>query len=270
MVGREIELVRRQRTRRDAGDAVLELRDVVTRDIDGRDVLRGISLDVRGGEILGIAGVAGNGQRDLADSIAGLRPVAAGSITLDGEVLPSGDPRAAIARGIAYVPEDRTGVGLAPGLAVADNLILKSFARAPFSRGPFLRRGQITAHALRLLERFAVKGTADTPVGLLSGGNAQKVLLARELSSSPRVLIVAAPTRGLDVAATDAVRTLLVATADAGTAVMMISEDLDELLDLADRIAVMCEGTITGVVDPSTEVEAIGLLMMGQTGEVRA
>lgn len=269
MVGRVTEPVRRPARMADPDPTnPLQLFDVVTRSPDGHDVLKGVSLAVRAGEILGIAGVAGNGQRDLADVICGLRPLASGSIVVDGVTLQSGMPRAAIAAGIAYVPEDRMGVGLAPGLQISENLVLKSFGRAPYSTALLVRRGRVLERAHELLERFTIKGRPETLIRQLSGGNAQKVLLARELSSRPRVLVVAAATRGLDVAATEAIRTLLIEAATSRVAVVMISEDLDEILDLADRVAVMCDGIVTGIVDPETaSVEEIGLLMMGQRGD---
>jgi simple sugar transport system ATP-binding protein len=266
MVGRDIELTRRApRERAPSVEPLLRLDGVAAENDFGREVLKGVSLDLHRGEILGVAGVAGNGQRQLAEVVAGLRRCVRGSIEVDGRPLPPGDPRATIDRGVAYVPEDRLGVGLAAGLPIADNIALKAFRTSDLALGPFMRPGRVRERAGELLELFDVKGAPDTLVRQLSGGNAQKVLLAREMSSDPKVLVVAAPTRGLDVSAMEAVRGLLVAAAERGVAVLLISEDLDEILDLADRVAVMCDGRVTGVVDvDGADVDEIGMLMMGQ------
>ena len=157
------------------------------------------------------------------------------------------------------------GVGLAPGLTVAENLVLKAYRAPEFGAGPFLRGDRVQRRAEDLIERFDVRGTPGTLVRQLSGGNAQKVLLAREMTSEPRVLVVASPTRGLDVSAMDVVRRLLAEAAQAGVAVLMVSEDLDEILDLADRVPVICSGRIAGVLDADgADREEIGMLMMGQ------
>ena len=266
MVGREIRLTRREHVAdTPAAKPLLEVEEVVVHNDFDRPAVRGASLDVREGEIVGVAGVAGNGQRELAEAICGLRTRASGRVALDGRELRSGDVRDAIAGGVAFVPEDRMGVGLAPGLTVAENLVLRSFKADDLRWGPFMRHTRIRERARELVERFDVRGTTAMAVRQLSGGNAQKVLLAREMSSGPRLLVIAAPTRGLDVGAMEAVRRLLVEAATAGAAVLMISEDLEEILDLADRVAVMCAGRIVGVRDArEADVEEIGLLMMGR------
>lgn len=266
MVGREIELGRRKRAlRTGAPTPALEIRDLVVDNDLGVRAVDGVTLEIATGEVLGIAGVAGNGQRELAEAIAGVRPRAGGEVLVGGGALRSGRPLAALAGGVAFVPEDRMGLGLAPGLDVAENMVLKSFRSGAFSRGPFMSRGLMVQNADRLLLGYELRGDPASLVGHLSGGNAQKVLLAREMSSQPQVLVIAAPTRGLDVGVTETVRRLIAEAADAGTAVVMISEDLDEVLDVADRVAVMSGGRITGVVDPEgADVEEIGLMMMGQ------
>ncbi|MEA2377589.1 MAG: ral nucleoside transport system ATP-binding protein [Thermoleophilaceae bacterium] len=265
MVGRDIQLTRRSRERPPRESVVLRLVDVAANNDFDREVVKGVSLEVRSGEIVGVAGVAGNGQRELAEAIAGLRRPTRGSIELGGGALPPGDPRAAIEGGLAYVPEDRTGVGLAAGLRVDENLALKAVRGGDCSVGPFVHGGRVRQRATELLEAFDVRGRPDTLVRQLSGGNAQKVLLARELSSGPKLLLIASPTRGLDVSAMEAVRQLVVSAADAGVAVLMISEDLDEVLDLSDRVAVMCDGRVTGILDAErADTEEIGMLMMGQ------
>ncbi len=266
MVGRDIEFGRRSRPDSAAvRQPVLELADVRVNN-GGRLVLDDVSLSVRAGEIVGLAGIAGNGQLAVAEVITGLQKPTAGEVTLNGKSLPPGDVRAAVERGIAYVPEDRLGTGLAPGLAVADNIVMKSFRKPELGTGPFLNQSRVLARARDLIASFDVKGTAKTLVRQLSGGNAQKVVLAREISSEPSLLVVATPTRGLDVSAMETIRGLLTDAAESGVAILLISEDLGEILDLADRIAVICAGRIQGVLDAETaSPEDIGLLMMGSS-----
>lgn len=231
--------------------------------------LRGLDLTVHGGEIVGIAGVAGNGQRELAEVICGLRPLQAGMLQIDQRPFTTTTPVALIDAGVAYVPEDRSTTGSAPTLSVAENLVLKAYRSARFGRGPVLNRRAIRQQAKTLVERYAIATpTIDSPAGKLSGGNLQKVILAREISgnpaTNPSVLVAAYPTRGLDVGATETVRDLLVESRAQGVAILLISEDLDELFALVDRIAVLYEGQIVGEVDPTeTTREAIGLMMAG-------
>lgn len=270
MVGRHVQLGRRSAKPSVAGvglktdqNPALEVVGLSAMGDHGELALTTVSLEVRPGEIVGVAGVAGNGQRELADAICGLRPRTTGRVLVDGIELSPG-PKAASRRGVAYVPEDRLATGLAPGLTINENLALKTSSGGELTWGPFLRFRRARLQASQLIEKFAIKGTVDTRVGQLSGGNAQKVLLARELSSAPRVLVVAAPTRGLDIGATDFVRRALIEAADGGLAVLMLSEDLDEVFDLSERIAVMYRGTIAGVVaTEEADRERIGMLMMG-------
>jgi simple sugar transport system ATP-binding protein len=217
------------------------------------------------GEIVGVAGVAGNGQRELAEVIAGMRPISAGNIEVDGQSVRSGNARSSIARGVAHIPEDRLHTGLAAGHSVEDNLALKNYRSPLLSRFRFLRRSAIRNQAQDLVERYDVKTPATTtPVRLLSGGNVQKVLLAREFSTEPKVLVAASPTRGLDVGAIETVRQRLVEAADTGMGVLLISEDLDEIMSLADRILVMYEGRIVDNIPArSADRHHIGLLMGG-------
>jgi simple sugar transport system ATP-binding protein len=224
-----------------------------------------VSLAIRAGEIVGIAGVSGNGQRQLAEAISGARSRTAGEVFASGAPLRNGDPEDAILRGVAHVPEDRLGTGVSPSLSVADNLILKSHRRSPIATRGILRRERIAANAKDLMARFAVSAPGpDTPTRLLSGGNVQKVVLARELSSHPKAIVAANPTRGLDVGATESVRALLLKAAAGGVGILLISEDLDEILTLADRIAVMYEGRIVGVLPrDEADVQQIGLMMAG-------
>ena len=229
---------------------MLEVDDLSAEGDRGEEAVKGVSFTVRSGEILAVAGVAGNGQRELAETITGMRPPLRGSLRLGGQELRGGDPRRAIRAGIAHVPEDRLGTGVAPGLIVASNVVLKSYRSRDHSRGPFLRRASISRKAEELIRRYDVRASATTVARQLSGGNLQKVVLAREFSGDPKVLVAASPTRGLDVAAIETVHRHLRDAAAGGMAILLISEDLDEILALADRVVVMYEGAIVGEVDP--------------------
>jgi general nucleoside transport system ATP-binding protein len=262
MVGRELASTRPERVELAAEDeTVLEVEDLWAEGDRGETALRGVSLRVRAGEILAVAGVAGNGQRELAETITGLRPATRGQISVRGKRLAGGDPRRAIRAGIAHVPEDRLGTGVAPSLTIASNTALKSYR----GHGPFLRRRVIRRRADELIQRFDVRGaTHATPARQLSGGNLQKVVLGREFSAQPSVLVAASPTRGLDVAAIATVHGHLRDAAADGMAILLISEDLDEILALANRIVVLYEGELAGEVDPhGATVNEIGLLMAG-------
>jgi general nucleoside transport system ATP-binding protein len=267
MVGREVEIGRQQGEQREPGDPVLELEGLSADGDRGPRALRDVSLTIRAGEIVAIAGVAGNGQRELAEAIVGMRPTD-GVVRVSGRPLRSGDPRHAIRAGIAYVPEDRLGTGLAPGLSVAANIVLKSYRERPVSRGPLLMLGRIRELAERVMQRYDVRASGpQVPAWQLSGGNLQKVVLGREFTGEPSVLVAASPTRGLDVAGIETVHNYLRAAAAGGVGVVLISEDLDEILALADRIAVIYEGAIVGERDAAAAtVEELGLLMAGGEG----
>jgi simple sugar transport system ATP-binding protein len=262
MVGRELDTVQAA-PERTAGAVVLEAENLWV-DGDRGPAVKGASLRVCSGEIVAIAGVAGNGQRELAEAIAGIAPVRQGSIRGGGQAL-RGDPRAAMAAGVAYVPEDRLSTGVAPSLSIASNLILRSYREPHASRGPLLRLQEIRRRAERLIGHYSIAAPGPSaPARLLSGGNLQKVVLAREFSGQPRLLVAASPTRGLDVGAIETVHSYLRGAAADGVGVLLISEDLDEILALADRIAVMYEGTIAGeTTRAAASVEEIGLLMAG-------
>jgi simple sugar transport system ATP-binding protein len=268
MVGREVEIGRRQPSRGPAGAVVLEAHDLFAEGDRGLPALRGVSLAVRGGEIVGIAGVAGNGQRELAEVLTGMRAPASGRVAVSGAELRPGDPRDAIARGVAHVPEDRLGTGVAPSLSIASNTVLKAYRDPDVSAGPFLRRSRILQRAVELIARYGVQAPGpETRARDLSGGNLQKVVIGREFAGEPRALVVAAPTRGLDVGAIEAVHELLRAAAAGGVAVLMISEDLDEILALADRVLVMYEGAIVGErAGEGADVDELGMLMAGGGG----
>jgi ABC-type uncharacterized transport system ATPase subunit len=265
MVGREMELGRRQDSAAEVGEPVLELEGVGAHGDRGSAAVKDVSLSVRSGEIVAVAGVAGNGQRELAETIAGIRPRTSGTIRVAGRVLAGADPREAIHAGVGYVPEDRLGTGVAPGLSVANNIVLKAYRRPPVSRGPLLRFREIRDRARRLMHEYDVRAPGShVPAWQLSGGNLQKVVLAREFSGTPAVLVAASPTRGLDVAGIETVHAYLREAASSGVGVLLISEDLDEILTLADRVVVMFEGGVSGERDAATATaDDLGLLMAG-------
>jgi general nucleoside transport system ATP-binding protein len=265
MVGREIDEARRVARDRPLGDLrTLEVAGLSVQGDRGELAVKDVSFAVREGEIVGVAGVAGNGQRELAEGICGLRSVD-GSVRVGGRKLAPGDPRAAIHAGIGFVPEDRLGTGLAPSLSVTSNVSLKGYRRSPFSRGPLLALRRMRELAVRLIRRYDVQTPSpETPVRNLSGGNLQKLVLGREFQWDPLVLVAAQPTRGLDVGAIETVHAYLREAASKGVAILLLSEDLDEIRALADRILVMYEGRVVGELDgPGAEVEELGYLMAG-------
>ncbi len=231
----------------------------------GTEGLRGVDLDVRGGEILAVAGVSGNGQRELAEIIAGLRPTTAGTVAIDGVDVTHADPGRRRDLGLSYIPEERMRDGAVRDFSVAENLMLHQFDKPPYARHGFLDFAEIRAHCDLLIRQFDVKTpNPEAPAKTLSGGNIQKMILARELSTNPKVLVAAQPTRGVDIGATEYIHRRLLDQREAGTATLLISEDLDEILALADRIAVIYEGEIMGVVDRAdANIEQIGLMMAG-------
>jgi general nucleoside transport system ATP-binding protein len=247
------------------GPVVLSVRAVDAVSDRGLPALRGVSLDVRAGEILGVAGVAGNGQSELAQVLTGLRRCTAGSIQVNGVEVANRNPREVIDQHIGHVPEDRTGVGTAPDLSIADNLIMKSYRDAPIARRFSIDAGAVRRFADRLRESYAIAApSVQTEARLLSGGNLQRLILAREIASAPRLLVAVQPTRGLDVGAITAVHRLILEQREAGSATILLSEDLDEVLALSDRIAVIYEGRIAGLFDAAeASLAEIGLLMTG-------
>ena len=264
MVGRELEGAKTGE-RHTFGDVVLSVEGLWADGDRGMAAVRDVSLAIRAGETVGIAGVAGNGQRELAETITGIRRASQGVVRVDGLTLRNGDPRAAIRARVAHIPEDRLHTGVAPSLSIASNVVLKSYREVDHSWGPILRLRAIGERARRLIQQFDVHTSGpDVPARQLSGGNLQKIVIGREFMGTPRVLIAAAPTRGLDVGAIENVQAYLREAADLNVAVLLISEDLDEVLALADRVAVMYEGQIVGELDAeSATVEEIGLLMAG-------
>ena len=231
----------------------------------GTEALCGVDLEICGGQIVGLAGVSGNGQRELAQCLAGLRKVAAGSIEIDGRNMTNASLEERIATGLAYVPEERMRDGAIREFSVLENIFLHEHADPRFTHGIFLDFGAMKAHARELVARYSVKTPSlETPTKNLSGGNIQKLILARELSRKPKILIAAQPTRGVDIGATEYIHERLMEQRDAGTAILLISEDLDEIQELSDQVAVMYEGRIVGTVARGTaSPEALGLLMAG-------
>lgn len=264
MVGREFSFPERSGAAV-PGEVVLGVSGLRVAGDRGLEAVSGVSFGVRAGEVVGLAGVSGNGQRELAEAIAGVRASSAGAIEVGGTDVTRASPRRRIASGLGFVPENRLGMGLAPGLGIVDNLALRGYRSPPMSRGPLLDAAEMEQHASDLVARFDVRGVrGGLPVRLLSGGNLQKALLAREIEHRPRVLVAAAPTRGLDVGATTAVRAHLLAERDAGAGVLLVSEDLEELLALSDRILVIHQGQIVGEVPgDGANAEEIGLMMAG-------
>ena len=264
MVGRAVNLVVDKPPAPRSQQPRLELRGVSVANGVGALVVEEVDLAVNGGEIVCVAGVQGNGQTELADAVLGLAAVVAGEIVLDGQPLAGRSPAQIIGAGLGFVPEDRQHDGFVGSFTVAENLVLNHVDQAPFARGLRLDLGRIRANAARLVEEFDIRTqSVQEPVSSLSGGNQQKVVLARELSRPLAALVASQPTRGVDVGAIEFLHARLVAERDRGTAVLIVSTELDEVAALADRIAVMYRGRIVGVVPPDTSREALGLMMAG-------
>ncbi|MFK3984570.1 ABC transporter ATP-binding protein [Micromonospora sp. NPDC050397] len=267
MVGRTVSLVV-EKEPAEPGEPVLEIEGLVVDDERAYRAVDGIDLTVRAGEVLGIAGVQGNGQTELVEAIMGLRPVLAGSVSLAGERIDGWSTKRVLRAGVGYVPEDRSVDGLVKEFSVAENLVLDIYDRAPFGAGLRLRPDEIARSAGERIAQFDVRTpSADAPVGTLSGGNQQKVIVARELSRPLKLFVAAQPTRGVDVGSIEFIHQRIIRERDIGTAVLVISSELDEVIGLADRIAVMYRGRILGIVGPDTPREEIGLLMAGITDE---
>ena len=265
MVGREV-VFALQKPSAQPGPVVLDIQDICAENDRGLPALRGLGLQVRAGEVIGMAGVAGNGQSELAQVITGLRKCTCGRVLINGEDIANRDPRAAINRRVSHVPEDRTGVGSSPGLSLADNLILKSYRQPPVANGWVLNRPVIRQQAEELKVAYdIVAPNVQVEARLLSGGNLQKAILAREMSAQPKLIVAVQPTRGLDVGAIEAVHRILLEERASGTAILLISEELDELLSLSDRIVGIYEGQIMGELKAEeATLGEIGLMMAGQ------
>jgi general nucleoside transport system ATP-binding protein len=265
MIGRDLARVAAAPVAREPGPELLRLESVEVDDDRGLQAVRGADLVVREGEIVGLAGVAGNGQRELAEAIVGLRPVRAGRILFRGEDVSRRSIQSRIEAGIGYMPEDRLRDGVAPALSVTENLVAKSYRRPPVGRALLVDYRAAGAFAAELAERFDVRGGLASPAATLSGGNVQKLVLAREISAGASLLVAAQPTRGLDLSAAETTRRLLLELCAGGAGVLLITEDLDELVEISDRIAVVYEGRITGVLGAGeADEERLGLLMAGR------
>ena len=264
MVGRQVSLEVDKEIAQ-PGEVVLAVQDLVVLDESRQVTVEGVSLEVRAGEILGIAGVQGNGQTELVEAITGLRIPAAGKIILLGQDITRSTPREVTEMGTAHVPEDRQRDGLVLTFPVADNLILNTYYLTPNAQGVVMNEKNILEQANRLIKEFDVRTPSPmTPAGSLSGGNQQKVIIARELSRPIRLLVTSQPTRGLDVGSIEYIHKRIVAKRDEGCAVLLVSPELDEVMELSDRIAVMYRGKLMAVVaaDEVTK-EQVGLLMAG-------
>ena len=264
MVGREV-ILQVEKGPADPGDPVLKVDNLTVRDIRDQLVVRGVSFDVRAGEILGIAGVQGNGQSELVEALTGLAHSEGGHVWMDGKETTNLRPRAITETGMAHVPEDRHKHGLVLAYPIDENLMLQTYYLAPFARRTFIQPKAVRENALRLVKEYDVRTPSiSTSAGSLSGGNQQKVIVARELSRDIRLLIANQPTRGLDVGSIEYIHNRIVARRDEGVGVLLVSSELDEILGLSDRIAVMYAGEILAVM-PAREAskERLGLLMAG-------
>ncbi len=265
MVGRDVRLKveKAQQKATDEGPA-FSVENLTVLDLNGQAVVDDLSFHIQPGEILGIAGVQGNGQTELAEAILGLAPPAAGSIVLDGIELVGKTPRQVLHSGVGFVPEDRSNDGLVGSSSVAENLVLDLYDRPPFGKRGTMDIAAVRKNAEDRVAEFDIRtGSIDTPAGKLSGGNQQKVVVAREMSRPLRMLVVSQPTRGVDVGAMEFIHKRIVKERDQGRPVLVISTELDEIFALADRIAVMYRGKIMAIVPPETSTEHIGLLMAG-------
>jgi ABC-type uncharacterized transport system ATPase subunit len=262
MVGREV-LFNIEKKATTPGEIVLSVNDLYAENDKSLPALRGVSLNIRAGEIVGLAGVAGNGQSELAEVLTGLRHSTKGSIVINDIEIANHNAKYCINHGVSHVPEDRTHVGSAPNLSITDNLIMKKYNKSPISHSGMMNMKVAETYSSDLKISYDIMApSTHTPVRLLSGGNLQRVILAREISSKPALLVAMQPTRGLDVGAIEGVQRLLLAQREAGASILLISEELEELFSLSDRIYVIYEGQIMGeVVD--NDIEKIGLMMTG-------
>jgi general nucleoside transport system ATP-binding protein len=267
MVGHQVSL-QVSKEHREPGEVRLAISALEIAAPSGAVVVDDLDLEVRGGEIVCIAGVQGNGQTELAEALVGTLPAQSGTIMIDGRAITGLSPRQRIDAGLGYVPEDRQHDGFVGSYTVAENLVLNTYDEPPFAKGLALRPESIRNHATERVAEFDIRTQSiDQQVSSLSGGNQQKVVLAREMSRSLAVLVASQPTRGVDVGAIEFLHKRLVAERDRGTAVLIISTELDEVAALADRVAVMYRGEIVGTVPPNTSREVLGLMMAGASAE---
>jgi simple sugar transport system ATP-binding protein len=264
MVGRSVSF-KTEKVAADPKEVILSIKDLVVNENRGIPAVKGLSLDVRAGEVVGIAGIDGNGQSELIQAITGLRKVKSGEIYIKGENVVGKTPRKITEMQVSHVPEDRHRDGLVLQMTVAENIALQTYYKEPNSKNGILNYNVINEHARELMAEFDVRGAGElVPAKALSGGNQQKAIIAREIDRNPDLLIVSQPTRGLDVGAIEYIRKRLIAERDKGKAVLVVSFELDEILDVSDRIAVIHDGVIHGIVDPAkTNKQELGVLMAG-------
>lgn len=267
MVGRSVDLSIKKINKL-PGKEVLEIKNLRVLNTDGMEAVKNISFNVKEGEILGIAGITGCGQKELCEALAGIGNVSQGEIIFNGENLKGKNPREFIKRGISmsFIPEDRLGMGLVASMNMVDNLILKSYHT---QKGPFISKKAAVKDSLELIDTLEIKTPGiNYPIRYLSGGNIQKILLGRELSSSPKVLIMAYPVRGLDINTCYNIYDLINKEKEKGTSIIFVGEDLDVLMELCDRIMVLCHGEISGIIDAQEATrEKLGLMMLGNSKE---
>jgi simple sugar transport system ATP-binding protein len=271
MVGREV-ILKVDKAPAKPGEQVLQVSGLQVRDVRGVEAVRDVSFEMRAGEVLGIAGVQGNGQTELVEALTGLRPTQGGKVLLRGVDVTGKTPRPIIETGLAHVPEDRQRHGLVLSYPIADNLVLCTYYRPPFAKGLVIQDKAVDENARKLVMKFDVRAPSPyVPTSTLSGGNQQKVIVARELSRPVRLLIANQPTRGLDVGSIEYIHRQIIDLRDQGVAVLLVSAELDEIMSLADRIAVMYKGQIVAVLeaDKATKAE-LGLLMAGASPDSAA
>ncbi|HET9344319.1 MAG TPA: ABC transporter ATP-binding protein [Candidatus Limnocylindrales bacterium] len=262
MVGRNVQLVV-DRGESHPAEPALTVTDLRVADDRGHEAVKGVTFDVRAGEILGIAGVAGNGQDELVEALTGLRNPTSGTVSLNGKAVTGAGPRDLQRAGMSFVPGDRHRFGLVLGFSLEDNLVLTQYDEAPYARGPFRNDGAIREWAIRAIGEYDIRTPSPSvDAGTLSGGNQQKAIVAREFSRELTTLVLDQPTRGLDVGSIEFIHRQVIAKRDTGAAILLVSAELDEVMELSDRIAVMFRGEIVALVDgPTAEREEIGLLM---------
>lgn len=264
MTGHEVYLPVNQ-SKREPGKPMLDVRDLFVRGDRGNMALNKLNLTVRAGEIVGLAGVSGNGQRELAEALTGLRLIESGEVLLDGVNLAGKTPRQIIAQGMGYVPEERNVEGIVPTMSIRENLVLKDIGKAPFSHAGLISNRKIDQNADTLREKFDIRCSGvNVAAGSLSGGNIQKVILAREISRNPKFLIAVYPIRGLDMGAAEFIHKQLLALRDQGVGILLISEELEEIINLSDRIAVIFKGQIQRTLGRGEATQRkLGMMMAG-------
>jgi len=264
MVGREV-VFRLEKSPLHRKEKLLEVSDLHTLNDRGLPALRGVSFDIFGGEILGVAGVSGNGQHELAETLTGLRKLTGGKMFLSKKEITNCSAREMHDCNVAHIPAERIKMGIVPGLSIRENLVLKKYRNHPYCRREFLEKKKIEQNALCALSEYQIAApNYETPAKLLSGGNIQKVVLARELSENPSLIVAVHPTYGLDIGATEQVRQILLEQRDRGAAILLISEDLEEIMTMSDRILVLFDGNVMGILNAeNANIEEIGLMMAG-------